>query len=103
MKRLWETIVAWCKSKNYTTGTIVALAGGVAGFYAENQDFRAYVTSLFINHPQVLAAISFAVTAYLKASHSSSDAGKVAVAEVIMKSPDRPTPAAIDAANTATK
>jgi hypothetical protein len=104
MSRLWNTLVAWLKSKNITTHTIGVAAGLAMLAISDNAwGCRDLLLKLFHDHPSLGADIVLISGAFAAYKRSSSNAGAVAVAKVVMDSPNAPTSAAIDAANTATK
>jgi len=93
-----NNLLAWLKSKNITAHSIAVAAVALATLYTTDEQFRDFVISAFQNHPKIMADITFAVGIILKYSHSSSDAGSVAIAEKVLASPNPPTPAAVEAA-----
>ena len=93
-----DGLLAWFKSKNISAHTIAVLAIAAATAITTDEQVRDFVMSLFQAHPKIFAGITSAAAIILKYSHSSSDAGKVAVAESIMASPNPPTATAIQAA-----
>lgn len=97
-------IKAWLKSKNVTSHTIAVLALGAAGAVAKDQQVRDLLIKLFIHHPALVPDLVLLAGVVLRYSHSSSDAGKVAAAQVIEAKiqPPPPTQAEVDAANPTT-
>lgn len=96
-------IQAWLKSKNITAHTIAVAIVFISTAIVSDQQVRDYVLQLFQAHPKIGTEIVALAAIILKYSHSSSQAGTVALAQVIETLPTKPTQAAVDAAKTATK
>jgi hypothetical protein len=93
-----STLIAWLKSKNWTTHSIAAAAVFIAGLISTDAQVRNLVLSFFEKHPAIGTDVVALAAIILKYSRSSSKAGTVAIAQVIAASPDPPTQAAVDAA-----
>ena len=105
MKAWIARLKAWAKSKNITTHTIGAAIITFAAAYDSSPALRSYIANVFVGYPMVVgkigvlcANIGAGVALWLKFSHSSSAAGTVANANVILASPAPPSPAQISAA-----
>jgi len=106
----WATVVAWLKSKNLTTHVVVGFLFSFAVAYTSSDALRQQIATVFIGYPIVVTKLGIIcgdivilASIWAKISHSSSPAGTVANAEVIMSLPSAPTSAAIEAAKTTTK
>lgn len=95
--------IAWLRSKNLTAHSVAALGVLIATIITSDQTVRDFVLQIFHDHPAMGTDILVLAGIILKYSHSSSDAGKVAVAKAILDSPDPPTKSAVDAADTTLK
>ena len=93
-------LIAWAKSKNWTTHTVIAAAIGLAGLIAADPAIQDWIKTTLAAHPQLASLIVLASLAVAKNSHSSSDAGTLATARTITSSGDAPTAAQVDAATT---
>jgi hypothetical protein len=105
MNSFWQTLLAWCRSKNITTHTIGAAIIGFAVAYDSSSQLRDYIGTLFTGFPVVVttlgtlcANIAAGVALWRNYSHSSSPAGTLATARQIQTQPDAPTAAQVDAA-----
>ena len=81
-------ILAWIRSKNVTAHSVAAIGILIATVITSDQTVRDFVMQLFHNHPAMGTDILVLAGIILKYSHSSSAAGKVAVAKAILDSPD---------------
>jgi hypothetical protein len=93
-----NSIVAWAKSKNWTTHTVIAAAIGLAGLIAADPAIQDWIKTTLAAHPQIASLIVLASIAVAKNSHSSSPAGTLATARDINAAPNTPTSAEVDAA-----
>ena len=93
-------LIAWAKSKNWTTHTVIAAAIGLAGLIAADPAIQDWIKTTLAAHPQLASLIVLASLAVAKNSHSSSPAGTLATARTITSSGDAPTAAQVDAATT---
>jgi hypothetical protein len=96
-------ILAWIRSKNITAHSIAAIGVIVATLITSDQTVRNFVLELFEKHPAIGTDIVVFAGIIIKYSNSSSAAGTVAVAKVILDSPNPPTKAAVEAADTTLK
>lgn len=93
-----NALVAWLKSKNWSTHSIAIVLGSIATFISADPQAQQFLVSLLKAHPAIATEIiAFAgiVVAYKK---SSSAAGTVAQAKVIEASANPPTPEQVAAA-----
>jgi hypothetical protein len=93
-----NALIAWLKSKSYLSHSVAAGAILIATLISSDLQVRNFVLEIFKAHPTLGADIIALAAIILKYSHSNSPAGTVASAQVIMASPDPPTPAAVAAA-----
>lgn len=94
-------IVAWFKSKNWTTHTVIAGAILLAGTIAADPAIQDWIKTTLAAHPQLASLIVLASIAVAKNTHSSSPAGTLATANAIKYGPDSanaPTATQVDAA-----
>lgn len=95
-----NTIIAWFHSKSITSHSIAAGAIVLAGLITVDPQVRDFVTSLFQAHPTLGADIVLLAGLIAKYTHSSSPAGTMATSRAIITTPDAPTKAQVDAADT---
>jgi hypothetical protein len=100
--RYSDKIIAWLKSKNWSTKTVLSGAAGLAAWVAFDPGIQGWLKTSLAAHPQLAAFIVLGSIALAKQSHSSSDAGTLATARAIKAAPDTPTVAQVDAADTTT-
>ena len=96
-------LVAWFKSKNWTTHTVIGAAITLAGIIAMDPALQDWIKTTLAAHPQLASLIVLTSLAVAKNSHSSSAAGTLATANFIRsdKNPAiAPTAAEVDAAST---
>jgi len=93
-------LIAWFKNKSWTSHTVAAAAIAVATIISTDPMVRDFVMSLFKAHPSIGVDVIALAAIILKYTHSSSPAGTVANAKVILSEPDAPTTADINAAST---
>lgn len=83
-----DKFIAWLKSKNITSHTVVAAIWAFALYYDSSPSFRQKVGELFVGYPVVITKLGIITanivafgTMWAKYSHSSSAAGTAARAE----------------------
>ena len=104
MTALWNKFQAWLASKGGFSHLMVVIFLTCMGLYSAVPAFANLLNSVYATlptwaHEVILAVIG--VAAFYKTT--SSNAGIVAKAQVIMDSPNPPTPEQVSAANVATK
>jgi len=95
-------IVAWIKSKNWKTHTVIVGAASLAITIASDSAIQDWIKTTLAAHPQLASLIVLASIAVAKQSHSSSDAGTLANANDIKFGPNAanaPTASEVDAAS----
>ena len=100
--RYADVIVAWLKSKNWTTHAVLALALPAAGIITFDPQAQQLLVDLLKSHPALAADIILLAGVIAKYSHSSSQAGTLANARNIEATKSIPS-AKIDAADVAIK
>ena len=106
-KSIWDSFIAYVKSKNKTTHAFGAFIVSAAFAYTTSPALRDYIGTLLVGYPVIVTKIgvlaidiSAGVTLWRNYSHSSSPAGTLATAREIKSRPDAPTAAQVDAATT---
>lgn len=97
---LFTRVSAWFLSKSWTSHTVAAALVTLAGILAFDLRAQQLVTALFKGHPEAASEIILVAGLIAKYTHSSSPAGTVAAAKVIVASADAPTASQIEAAST---
>ena len=95
---MFAKFTAWLKSKNWTAHSLAIVGLTAAGLITGDPQVRNFILEIFKAHPTLGADIVILAGIIAKYSHSSSAAGKVAVAEEILASANPPSPAAVAAA-----
>jgi hypothetical protein len=94
-----NTIIAWLRSKNITTKSVIAGAIGIAIWIAASPAAQEWIKTTLAAHPQLASLIVLASVAIAQQNHSSSPAGAMAQArDVVANNPL--TVAQVDAADT---
>ena len=96
-------IISWFRSKNLTAHSIAVAGLFVATLITTDQTVRDFVLKMFHDHPDVGTYIVVLSGIVLKYTRSSSAAGTVAAAKIIIAQPDAPTHAEVEAASTQLK
>jgi hypothetical protein len=100
MNKLWTWFVALAKSRNWSTHAVIAAAVTVAGIIAADPAMQQWIRSVFAAHPELGSGIVLIALAIAKAWPTRSDAGVLAAARTINTSPNVPTSADVNAADT---
>lgn len=93
-------LIAWFKSRNWSTHTVIAVAGSLALYIAADPAAQLWIKTTLAAHPQLASLIVLASLAIAKQTPSRSDAGVLAAARTINAAPDAPTASEVDAATT---
>jgi hypothetical protein len=91
-------LLAWLKSKNWSTHAIGISLASIATVIVSDQQAQQFLINLFNTHPAIatqIIALAGIIAAYKR---SSSKAGTVAQANTIMASPNPPTASQVQAA-----
>jgi hypothetical protein len=99
--RYFDVILAWLKSKNWTTHTVGAACISAAIYISASQQAQQFLLDLLKAHPALAADAILLATLIAKASRSSSPAGTMAAARAIRADGDQPTTKQVDEADTA--
>jgi hypothetical protein len=91
-----NSIVAWFKSKNITSHTIVAFLIAGATLITSDEQVRSLLVSAFVHHPKIIANVILIAGIIMKYSRDSSSQGaaknilsdaSAGPASVLVKSP----------------
>ena len=93
-----NTILAWLKSKSWSTHSIAIVLASVATFITTDQQAQHFIVQMLKTHPAIATQIIAFAGIIVAYKHSQSPAGTVANAEQIMTSPNAPTSSQIEAA-----
>ena len=91
---------SWFRSKNITAHTVAVAAVTAATIITTDEQVRSFLVGVFQLHPKIVSGITGLAVIILKYGHSSSPAGVVANAQSVLASPNPPTQAAVQAAQT---
>jgi hypothetical protein len=94
-------LLAWLKSKNWSTHAIGAGLVTIFTIISTSQQAQQFLVTMFQAHPVIASQIVLLATIVVTYKRSSSPAGTVAQSKAIMASDDPPTATEIKAANTA--
>lgn len=96
-------VIAWLRSKNITTHAVAGFLVVIATIITTDPQVQQLLIALLKAHPAIVADVVLVAGIIAKYSLSSSPAGTLATARDIKASPDTPTRAQVDAADTSIK